>query len=356
MEFDSFLIPSENKEILVEKEVEVYWKKFTRIVMNLLVYGSVICIFLWIVFIKKYIFVTILLTIFICMQSINEIYYYVLKLYYSLKIGGNKKLTWNALQYFLNLIMIFLILGHSQRIEWIIININSINNLILSDVLLLVFLFIVSFIYLFLSFFLLLEINKSFIIIFSYIGKHFFRGNTRKIFAYNSILKPKPISYTYKIITLIDSKNNVATICFLFIPFFVFDLIASYSMLVIRVLKTVAYYCIIVFLRIRDTFNQYKIWYSHLSEGRIIIFLFRATAITTIVGIVIYNRHHSFMRLDKSITPILEFLSSTLLIPVVLSWILELKNKKEEHPITSNKYHRKSSKKIKKYKYNVRMR
>ena len=72
-----------------------------------------------------------------------------------------------------------------------------------------------------------------------------------------------------------------------------------------------------------------KMWVYSLSDRRVTVMFFRISVIESIICLVTFNRISPLVKMTTESTVILEFISSSIMIPVILSWILEFKKLKD---------------------------
>ena len=79
---------------------------------------------------------------------------------------------------------------------------------------------------------------------------------------------------------------------------------------------------------VKQTIGRVVTWINNLSDRRLVAVSFRVALIVTLVATVIINRYTPIFREYEPSTEGLEFVASTILIPVIFEWISSMKRKK----------------------------
>lgn len=80
-------------------------------------------------------------------------------------------------------------------------------------------------------------------------------------------------------------------------------------------------YVFLLMRMIKRTIGKIIIWVRNLSDRRLVAISFRVSLIATLTITVITNRYTPLLRAYDSSTGVLEFLASSILIPVIIEWI-----------------------------------
>lgn len=73
--------------------------------------------------------------------------------------------------------------------------------------------------------------------------------------------------------------------------------------------------------------RKFSKWIIGISDKRLLILTFRSALIFSLTSIVIVNRYMPIIKRYEAGTAVLEFCASAIVIPLVLSWIMEYRNK-----------------------------
>lgn len=86
--------------------------------------------------------------------------------------------------------------------------------------------------------------------------------------------------------------------------------------------------CFFLLKMAKRTIGKVVTWINNLSDRRLVAVSFRVALIVTLVATVIINRYTPIFREYEPSTEGLEFVASTILIPVIFEWISSMKKKK----------------------------
>lgn len=86
--------------------------------------------------------------------------------------------------------------------------------------------------------------------------------------------------------------------------------------------------CFSLLKMVKQTIGRVVTWINNLSDRRLVAVSFRVALIVTLVATVIINRYTPIFREYEPSTEGLEFVASTILIPVIFEWISSMKRKK----------------------------
>ena len=85
-----------------------------------------------------------------------------------------------------------------------------------------------------------------------------------------------------------------------------------------------------IFGLIRKTIRRMADEILGMSDKHIVAISFRIALIAAFVFTVILNRYEPFLKLDEASTGVLEFLASTVIIPIIFEWIYSYKQNSEQ--------------------------
>ena len=88
-------------------------------------------------------------------------------------------------------------------------------------------------------------------------------------------------------------------------------------------------YIFLILRLIKRTIGKVTAWVNNLSDRRLVATSFRVALIATLAITVVTNRYTPLLRESEISTEVLEFVASTILIPVIFEWISSTKNKKQ---------------------------
>lgn len=110
------------------------------------------------------------------------------------------------------------------------------------------------------------------------------------------------------------------------LPFsFALDIIIMiFKVLISLIASTIGYFCILV-KKIKKTLYIVVSCIIEISDIRIVSMSFRISIIMALIFIVALNRYETIFRIQEASTAILEFLASTIIIPIIFEWISTIK-------------------------------
>lgn len=140
---------------------------------------------------------------------------------------------------------------------------------------------------------------------------------------------PKIDPYAATIIERSKKTHNWGRVllCSLSIPMFFIDIAREMLLLFVGVLIYTAFYLILITGLLVEFFKKVGSWLISLLDSDIIALSFRVAIILGLGCTVIINRYEPIFQHDfyNAGTALLEFISSSLIIPVILDWILSYK-------------------------------
>ena len=162
-------------------------------------------------------------------------------------------------------------------------------------------------------------------IIFSYIDHLYYSSKVEEFLSVNIINK---------------RQSNSSRIFFLVT---LLDVIVLLGYFVYRFIINILFLIVLIIYRIAILIRKIMLVILGLSHRKVLIIVFRLAFIFSILFLVLFNRIYSIVKMNESSTEVLEFISSSILIPILLSWILELKSKQFNNKKDNNTilYHRK---------------
>ena len=130
-------------------------------------------------------------------------------------------------------------------------------------------------------------------------------------------------------------KINIVGLIIVTILLSILDIVLTLFLFVVRLFVEILYYVFLIIKRVYRVFKVFYNWIMSVSEWKIVTLSFRSSLIFSLLVIVIYNRYFTVFKLVENSTGVYEFIASAIIIPIILSWVMELKNNKTK-TITSN--------------------
>lgn len=142
----------------------------------------------------------------------------------------------------------------------------------------------------------------------------------------------EPIKIKSLLILLIDKIKEKKLFIKLFgslvIPFaFAIDIIMSSILAILSIIRSGIGYLFLLIHLFRQTVKRILSWISELSDKRIVALSFRVAFIAALSITVILNRYQPFLKQYNESTSVLEFVASSIIIPVIFEWIYSSKQK-----------------------------
>ncbi|WP_392461900.1 hypothetical protein [Streptococcus parasuis] len=322
--------PEKSREIIdskVDKNPLVKWLDFVIWFIVFLICGFVVIKFT--LFEKNHLFLYIIILL-NWITKINEGYYYSEKLINTLKTSNNTPLTKSEWNMIINIAGVIMFISQYEIQEKIIKYFLEIPNHYLSDLLLLLFLCFISMLYLFISGIFIFETFKLMLNLFTKIEKNIFGRNTKLFFDkvertyHNGMLRT---NFSTKFVT--ENEKNIRKYFILLLLIIIYDVMYQLIYIIFKLINGIIFYILLIILRLRNSYNKMKMWVYSLSDRRVTVMFFRISVIESIICLVTYNRISPLVKMTTESTVILEFISSSIMIPVILSWILEFKKLKD---------------------------
>lgn len=294
-------------------------------IISIFSFSCIFLLFLYFFYKQNHIVIFFLITS-VVVDNINKGYFYSGKVVKILNSFKNDNLSIGEWEFILGFIC-FISLIFTYKIPNKLINyISNIENGFISDQLLLLFLFAFSVLSIFLSGLLLFEFIKFFLQIIPKIINLIFGNKAKKLFIRIEYLFNKEIE-EYKTIAYFR-KNKQKTIIFYLSSaiFVIFDVLYDIFDVFCKLIIGILFYIFIIIYRIFKTLKDLKFWIFRLSDRKVTIIIFRVSFIFALISLVTFNRISPLTKMGIESTEILEFIASSLIIPLVLSWIMEYNN------------------------------
>jgi hypothetical protein len=312
------------------------------IIWLLAIIFSLLIIF-WLILMKNKIF---LICIYLSwwLQIVNDNLYHSRALRKVLKNYRDGVLSYSEWQSLVSMIGFVGFISLYKIPESLITYIQTISNNNIADFLLLIILFCISVIYLFLSFILMFELVRFLLNILKYAVKYLCLEKLMIIFNYIDHLYYSSKVEEFLSVNIINKRqSNSSRIFFLVTLLVLLDVIVLLGYFVYRFIINMLFLLVLIIYRVVILVRKITLVTLGLSHRKVLIIVFRLAFIFSIIFLVLFNRIYSIVKMNESSTEVLEFISSSILIPILLSWILELKSKQinNKRDNSAMLYHRK---------------
>lgn len=301
------------------------FERRTDTIISIFILFCILLLFLYFFYKQNHIVIFFFITLFV-VDNINKGYFYSGKIVKILNSFKNDNLSigeWQVILgfiYFISLILTYKI--PNKLIDYI----SNIENEFISDLSLLLFLFASSVLSIFLSGLLLFEFIKFFLQIIPKIIKPTFGNKVKKLFIRIEYLFHKEIE-EYKTIAYFRKNKQKTIIFYLSITiFFIIDVLYAIFDFFCKLIIDILFYVLIIVYRIFKSLKDLKLWIFRLSDRKVTVIIFRVSFIFALISLVTFNRISPLTKMGIESTEILEFIASSLIIPLVLSWIMEYSN------------------------------
>jgi len=316
---------SNNNELEWQNRIKILLEVFSNVIMIGLI------LFTWIKLRVYWIFWAFCISVYIK---------HLVNFYLSIGIVGNvvksnskDKLTVQELAAIEALAYVLWLIGLYDGFEWVIGKATEFSNVIVSDLLLIVLHIAIVFMYAFLIC-ALLPVSLSFCLnILKWVDKYI-PGKEKLQKCENIFIKKIEAPFEIKswLIILIDFIRNKSGlkkyIWYVLIPFvFVIDIIKFIVLAICSMVFSTIGYVLFLCRLIKKTVKHILNYILSLSDKRIVSVSFRIAFIIALTCTVVLNRYQPFLKLQDTSTAVLEFVASSIIIPVVFEWIYSFKNR-----------------------------
>jgi hypothetical protein len=143
----------------------------------------------------------------------------------------------------------------------------------------------------------------------------------------------KPISaqpLLIKVIRVFNKRHILLRIVVWFVSplLFAFDILMIACRMMLSFARTSVGYIFLLLRMLKRTCGKIVVWVGQVSDHRVVTLSFRLGLIAALVITVITNRYAPLLRVYEASTGTLEFIASTILIPVIFEWISAAKTSK----------------------------
>lgn len=211
----------------------------------------------------------------------------------------------------------------------IIIQIQNIEKDELSDFILIVFLILISTIYIFVIGIVFFSLIKNMILLFESLFKKRKWKRGKRIYNYMVDESKKSVFKEYKCILFCERmKHNKSIIVIAIIPIIILDVLQKMFYVLYRLVLSCIINLIIFLKRTMMLLKNISKKIGETSDRCIAIIFFRISFVLSVMSLVVYNRYYPLLKEYVNGTASLEFVSSAIVIPILFSWIIDLKNNK----------------------------
>lgn len=169
-------------------------------------------------------------------------------------------------------------------------------------------------------------------IVIDQVRKKFFRFGNQKAFRLFVILEKQVNgAYSQKCLTnfliayIIKQRNIFCRFLWLSVPIAIMlDILGMAVFLAYETVLSIVWYLMYIAVSIGKLISRIADWILSLSDRNVVVISFRISVILGFGCTVIINRYEPFLSNQES-TSVFEFISSTIIIPVILEWILSYK-------------------------------
>lgn len=126
-----------------------------------------------------------------------------------------------------------------------------------------------------------------------------------------------------------EKSIYIRWIRYLLIPFaFLADIIVMFVLIVISMIISSLGYIVSLIRLFKKTVKRLIQWILTLSDKRIVAVSFRIALISAFACTVILNRYQAFLKRNEETTAVLEFIASSIIIPLIFEWINSARQQK----------------------------
>ena len=316
------------KDIYQEVKIEDKWKRIMRKILVILsiVTASVFCIM--VLFNKALAIILLPCSLLYFLEQSNKAYHDIEVVQKAFKQSIDEPLSlleWNSLVG----IAAFMCFVNLYKIpNKIIIQIEGIKNDRLSDFILIIFLIFISTIYIFLTGVLIFSLIKNIILFFETV---FYKGKwsiCRRICTRLIGKSEKIFSWDFLSILFCERmKRNVIIMMIAIVPIIIIDVLLKQLYILYRVVLSCIVNLVFFLKSTKKLLGHISTRMKEVSDRSIAIIFFRISFIVSVMSLVVYNRYDPLIKEYAKGTASLEFVSSAIVIPLLLSWIVDLKSK-----------------------------
>lgn len=325
-----FIIKKKGKIIDIEESTEYRekWKSvFNVIMIGLLLIIIVVLIFF--IFKKSLLWVLIPITVITVLEKLNEAYASLSVMRETLRIKGNQDLSKRESDSIIILASALMMLNIYKVPQKIVEETCNLQNAILSDWVTIIITVLIVTLYVFLIGILGLIPIKAIILLLRKIKRKIKREKIRLIEKKYNAIRTKLVKGNFLSVIFVDwtlHKNPKARIWWMALMILIpLDLVLKLIGGIIFILLSIIVYVYYILLRVNKSLALFFDWFNTISERKVLNMIFRGAFIISVATIVMINRYTPLLRVYDATTGVLEFLASAIIIPLILSWIMEYK-------------------------------
>lgn len=307
-------------------------EKWKRKLHALLVVLTIIATVLLLIFIfkKKYMWIFLPITVLTILEKTNEIYgsLTIIKNTISQKKGVEalSKRETDAIIMLASALMMF----NLYKIPQIIISyVMGLSKKIISDWLTIIILTMTVTLYCFLIGVLLLIPLKGIICLARYINQKIYLKKKLKIEKIYTNIRYKLVLREFISIDFVEwtlKKKKVMRILWIFLFVIIpIDAILKIVVIGLYIIITIGLYVNFIWCRIKKSVECLVKWFENIAERKIVNVIFRSAFVLSISMVVIVNRYNPFLHYIEASSGVLEFIASAIVIPMILTWIIDYK-------------------------------
>ena len=117
---------------------------------------------------------------------------------------------------------------------------------------------------------------------------------------------------------------------FLLIPAITLDIVRTFTLFLLAMLASIIWSLYLILVHLAGVIAKMIAWLACLEGRSVVAISFRIAIILGFGFTVIMNRYEPFLHNHEESTAILEFISSSIIIPVIFEWIISYKRKKKK--------------------------
>ncbi len=122
-----------------------------------------------------------------------------------------------------------------------------------------------------------------------------------------------------------SKKIKKVLLCFMIIPVLLIDIIYIFLSQIVFILGSMLFYTVLIVKQLVDAIYKISTRLLSISGKTVVAISFRIAIIVGLSYVVITNRYIPIFRNDEASTAVAEFVSSTIIIPLILEWLLSFK-------------------------------
>ncbi len=131
---------------------------------------------------------------------------------------------------------------------------------------------------------------------------------------------------------IIKAKFVIKIAVVFFLPIaFIRDIIVVVCTTIFSIIRSVIGYIFLLLRLFKRTIKRSIKWISKLSDKRIVVLSFRVAFVMALAITVIINRYQPLLKNYEESTSVLEFVASSIIIPVIFEWIYSIRQQEKDN-------------------------